>query len=97
MSGGTDPRHYPGGGIAKGLDSMSVREATALEKQEGGQHYKGMKIQPVEYCMANGLDACESGVIKYISRHRNKGKIEDLRKARHYLELEAQLVYGEKL
>ena len=26
-----------------------------LQRQEGGEHYKGMKIQPVEFIHANGI------------------------------------------
>ena len=72
----------------------------ALERQEGGTHYKNLPIQPIEYTMKNKLGFCIGNVVKYATRagHLNKVKaLEDLRKARHYLELEAELVYGEKL
>lgn len=58
-----------------------------LDKQVGGSHYKDMAIQPVEYCHRNGLGACESHAIGYLSRWRGKGGIEDLRKARHMIDL----------
>ena len=70
---------------------------TVLEKQVGGRHYKGFTIEPVEYIIANNIPYCEANVIKYVSRHRFKGGIEDLRKAKHYLEIIAEKVYGEKL
>ncbi len=54
--------------------------------QIGGAHYKEMKIQPLEYCLANELGPCESAVVKYVSRWKRKNGIEDLRKARHYIE-----------
>lgn len=60
---------------------------TALEKQEGGSHYKDFPIQPVEYIHANGIGYFEGNVIKYVSRWRSKGGIEDLKKAKHYIEL----------
>ena len=59
----------------------------ASEKQVGGNHYKDMKIQPVEFILANGLGFCEGNVIKYISRYKNKNGIEDLEKVKHYVEL----------
>ena len=60
----------------------------ALETQVGGDHYKNMPIQPVEYIHRNGLGFCEGCVIKYVSRWRAKGgNIEDLKKARHCLDL----------
>ena len=48
-----------------------MKEEKALQQQVGGQHYKGCKIQPVEYIHANGLDYLEGNVIKYITRHRS--------------------------
>lgn len=69
---------------------------SALDKQEGGSHYKDMKIQPAEYCEANGLSYLESIVVKYVSRHRNKNGKDDLKKAIHSIELLMQLVYPDK-
>lgn len=60
---------------------------TALTKQIGGQHYKDMAIQPMEYSMQNGLDACQHTIIKYVTRFREKGGIEDLEKAKHCIDL----------
>lgn len=62
-------------------------EISALNTQVGGDHYKNMKIQPIEYSMANNLDACQHTIVKYVSRFRDKGGIKDLEKARHTLEL----------
>lgn len=59
----------------------------ALDEQVGGNHYKNMKIQPLEYITANQLGYCEGNIIKYVSRWKSKGGIEDLRKARHYLDV----------
>lgn len=55
--------------------------------QIGGNHYKNLKIQPVTYCMMNNLDTCQSNVIKYVTRFREKNGIEDLQKAKHYIDL----------
>ncbi len=68
-----------------------------LDIQVGGGHYKTFPIQPVEYCQKNKLPFGESCVVKYVSRHMSKNGIEDLRKARHFLELIAQIEYGEEL
>lgn len=64
-----------------------VSEPTALETQHGGDHYKNLKIQPFEYSLANGLGPCEHSVLKYISRWRDKNGLEDLRKAKHILDI----------
>ncbi len=63
--------------------------------QVGGDHYKKMAIQPTEYCVANGLNFAEGNVVKYVTRHRVKGKAEDIRKAIHYLQLLLKHEYGE--
>lgn len=60
---------------------------TALARQEGGSHYKDMAIQPFEYNHANGIPFAEGNVIKYVSRWRAKGGVQDLKKARHFLDL----------
>lgn len=64
---------------------------SALNKQEGGQHYKGKAIQPVQYIHANGLGFCEGNVVKYITRWREKGGKADLLKVIHYVELLMEL------
>lgn len=69
------------------VDSVKVQGPSALDVQVGGGHYKGMKIQPMEYSMANGLDACQHTAIKYISRFRQKGGIQDLEKAKHCIDM----------
>lgn len=73
------------------------KRITALDIQVGGDHYKGMKIQPFEFAMANLLNAGQFGVLKYICRYKAKNGIEDLRKARHFLELLCESEYGEEL
>ena len=58
-----------------------------LDVQVGGDHYKSMAIQPMEYSMANKLDACQHTIIKYVTRFRDKGGIQDLEKAKHCIDL----------
>jgi hypothetical protein len=53
----------------------------------GGDHYTTLVIQPMEYSMANDLDACQHTVIKYVTRFRNKGGIQDLEKAKHVIDM----------
>jgi hypothetical protein len=62
-------------------------EQSALTVQVGGNHYKKLKIQPVEYCMANGIPFMEGSAIKYLTRWRDKGGLDDLRKAKHFIEM----------
>lgn len=60
---------------------------SAQDTQVGGDHYKGMPIQPFHYIHLNGLGFAEGCVVKYVSRWRKKNGVEDLRKARHFLDL----------
>jgi len=58
---------------------------SANEKQVGGDHYR-RPIQPWDFIAANDLDFFQGSIIKYVTRFRNKNGIEDLEKAKHYLE-----------
>lgn len=57
------------------------------DSQVGGSHYKDLAIQPMEYSLANNLDACQHTAIKYITRFRSKGGIADLEKAIHCIQM----------
>jgi hypothetical protein len=59
----------------------------SLKKQVAGSHYKELPIQPVEYVYRNDVGFFEGNVIKYVTRWRDKGGIDDLEKAKHYLEM----------
>lgn len=59
----------------------------SLKKQVAGSHYKELSIQPVEYVYRNQVGFFEGNVIKYVTRWRDKGGIDDLEKAKHYLEM----------
>ena len=65
-------------------------------KQIGGQHYRSMKIQPSVFINKNGLPFAEGNAIKYICRHKLKGKKEDILKAIHYLEMILERDYKDK-
>lgn len=56
-----------------------------MTKQIGGTHYL-LKIQPIEYISKNKLQFSQGNVIKYISRYKSKNGIEDLKKAKHYID-----------
>ena len=59
----------------------------ALDIQVGGGHYKTLAIQPVEYIHKNNIPYLEGNVVKYVTRWRGKNGVEDLKKARHYIDL----------
>lgn len=64
-----------------------VSGESAFNKQVDGKHYKKLKIQPMEYALANNLNYGQSNAIKYITRYKDKNGIEDLKKAIHCIEL----------
>ena len=67
---------------------------TNTEKQVGGDHYAKMVIQPIEFINANNLSYMQGNVIKYICRYKDKNGIEDLKKARHYIDMILEKEYG---
>jgi len=70
---------------------------SAFTSQVAGDHYKTLAIQPVEYIHRNGIGYMEGNVIKYVTRWRAKGHgLEDLKKARHYLDLLIEMEEGKK-
>lgn len=66
---------------------MHSGSQSAFSEQHGGDHYKGMAIQPAEYILANQLGWTEGVVVAYVSRWRRKGGLEDLKKAIHHLQM----------
>jgi hypothetical protein len=50
-------------------------------------HYTILPIQPIDYITKNNFDFLEGNVIKYVSRYKHKNGLEDLRKAKHYIEM----------
>jgi hypothetical protein len=56
-------------------------------KQISGSHYKKYKIQPSRFINENKILFAEGNAIKYICRHQDKGKKQDILKAIHYLEM----------
>jgi hypothetical protein len=62
------------------------REPAANTRQEGGNHYKALAIQPWDYIIQNNLGFLEGNVIKYVTRWKEKEGLQDLQKARHFLD-----------
>lgn len=66
--------------------SINGKYAKKTTEQVGGTHYKNKKIEPIDYIIANDLNFCEGNVIKYITRYKEKGGVEDLKKAKQYID-----------
>ena len=56
------------------------------DKAINPDHYSQHKIQPINFILANELSFCQGNVIKYICRYQDRGHIEDLKKARAYID-----------
>lgn len=54
--------------------------------QIGGDHYRKRSIQPIDFILANDLGFCEGNAIKYLVRWKDKNGLQDLEKAKHYVE-----------
>ena len=73
------------------IDAVSTPEeeeafnAIANAQQVGGTHYKDKAIQPWDYIASNNMGYLEGNVVKYVSRWKEKGGVQDLKKAMHYL------------
>jgi len=67
------------------------------DKQIGGTHYLKFKIQPSEFANKNNLPFAEGNAIKYICRHKYKGKKDDLKKAKHYIDMIIERDYPDTL
>jgi len=58
---------------------------TRPKPQVGGEHY-AQAIEPLEYIEANEIPFHEANVIKYISRWKKKNGLQDLEKAKWYID-----------
>lgn len=67
-----------------------MEKKSALETQQGGNHYKTMKLQPVELGYKIGATPCFVKLAKYLTRNKNDKK-ENLEKAFHCICLEQEL------
>lgn len=71
--------------VKEHIAAMEQASITANEIQVGGDHYRTQPIQPWDYIAANHLNFFEGNIVKYVTRWRSKGGIDDLKKAMHYL------------
>ena len=75
-------------------DWDQARDRLASNNQVGGDHYiKGTKIQPIDYIIANNIGWCLGNVIKLVTRDKHD-TVEDLMKAKQYIDLELEKVHG---
>jgi hypothetical protein len=59
---------------------------SANDIQIQGDHYKRHKFETWDVIHDWGLGYFDGNAVKYLSRWRNKGGVQDLHKAKHYIE-----------
>lgn len=73
-----------GGGMSDNPTARCLYPEAANVTQVGGDHYL-TEIQPWDFIIANNLSFLQGNIIKYICRYNDKGGVQDLYKAEHYL------------
>jgi hypothetical protein len=71
--------------IQRQVDEQQPRPG-ANAVQVGGAHYKQFKFETWDVILDWKLGYLDGNAVKYLSRWRHKGGVEDLRKAKHYIE-----------
>ncbi len=72
-------------------NSFSINQRYPLPKLTADninkpKHYTQGKIEPIDYINANNMSFNEGNIIKYVTRYKYKNGLEDLKKAKYYLD-----------
>ena len=78
------------------MNKKTLNSNSSYDKQIGGSHYQGMRIQPSQFVIENKMLFPEGSAIKYICRHSKKDGKQDLLKAIHFIEMIIERDYSEK-
>jgi hypothetical protein len=70
----------------EGIQTVQIEKNDSLKKQIGGDHYKKMTLSPWEIIEKNNLNFFEGNALKYLLRYKSKNGIQDLEKAKHYID-----------
>lgn len=68
--------------VARFLNERGSANAT----QVAGDHYKRHKYETWDVILDWNLGYLDGNAVKYLSRWRHKGGVQDLKKARHYID-----------
>lgn len=72
--------------LKKANEQQAKKQKTYDTVQSPIHYTMGVTIEPIDYIIDHQLDFLEGNVIKYVSRWTLKNGIEDLKKARFYLD-----------
>ena len=73
------------------MTSIDFEVKSPLKEQVGGDHYSKLAIQPAVYAEQNKLSYLQGTIIKYVTRYKDKGGVEDLAKAMHSIKILIEL------
>lgn len=62
-----------------------------LKQQVGGNHYSRLQYQPIVLAFKLNLNPAQFSMLKYLSRWENKNGLEDLKKIKHYADIQKEL------
>lgn len=68
------------------IKARTTQVPSKPKAQVGGTHYSDLAIEPIQFIETNQLGYHEGNVVKYVSRWRSKNGLEDLKKAKWYIE-----------
>jgi hypothetical protein len=66
------------------------------EQVEHPNHYNQGNIEMWDYAFDHGLDFFEGNIVKYVTRWKDKNGLQDLKKAKQYLDKLIESVENEK-
>ena len=80
-------RHLENGiWVCDNCNKIAMQPYDRLSPLPDNSHYAKLKMQPWDYIIANELNFFEGNVVKYVTRWRHKNGLDDLRKARVYID-----------
>lgn len=68
-----------------------------MKEAPNSEHYQTLAIEPILYIEANGLGFHAGNIIKYVSRYKEKNGLEDLKKAKWYIERLIAIEEGKRI
>ena len=67
------------------IDSFRISENKEDIENKTKPTYYGKGFDVIDFCLKNNLDFMQGNVIKYVTRYNKKNGIEDLEKAKEYI------------
>lgn len=83
------------GALKPSIPSAYTDEAYTKEVYEP-HHYAKYEIEPITFIMRNKLPFAVGNVIKYVMRFEDKNGLQDLKKARRYIDMLIEQHYGKE-